>query len=77
VAIHVDEDAPFQSPRGRDELGDDQAVDVFVRREDAFAALEDAIKDGASGSQPTSTYVAKTPHFVAPSGNTGARVRVA
>lgn len=27
------------------EIGDDQAVDVFVRREDAFAALEDAIKD--------------------------------
>lgn len=27
------------------ELGDDQAVDVFVRREDAFAALDDAIKD--------------------------------
>jgi hypothetical protein len=27
------------------EIGDDQAVDVFVRREDAFAALEDAIRD--------------------------------
>jgi hypothetical protein len=26
-------------------MGDPQAVDVFVRREDAFAALEDAIKD--------------------------------
>jgi hypothetical protein len=27
------------------EIGDDQAVDVFVRREEAFAALEDAIRD--------------------------------
>ncbi|HEY8629201.1 MAG TPA: hypothetical protein VIL73_01485 [Gaiellaceae bacterium] len=27
------------------EIGDEQAVDVFVRREDAVAALEDAIKD--------------------------------
>jgi hypothetical protein len=27
------------------EIGDDQAVDVFVRREDAIAALEDAIND--------------------------------
>jgi hypothetical protein len=27
------------------EMGDEQAVDVFVRREDAFAALDDAIKD--------------------------------
>jgi len=27
------------------EIGDDQAVDVFVRRDDAFAALGDAIKD--------------------------------
>jgi hypothetical protein len=27
------------------EVGDVQAVDVFLRREDAFAALEDAIKD--------------------------------
>jgi hypothetical protein len=27
------------------EVGDHQAVDVFVRREDAFAALQDAIKD--------------------------------
>jgi hypothetical protein len=27
------------------ELGDDQAIDVFLRREDAFAALEDAMKD--------------------------------
>jgi hypothetical protein len=27
------------------EIGDDQAVDVFVRREDAFVALNDAIKD--------------------------------
>jgi len=27
------------------EIGDHQAVDVFVRREDAFAALDDAIKD--------------------------------
>jgi hypothetical protein len=27
------------------EVGDEQAVDVFVRREDALQALEDAIKD--------------------------------
>lgn len=27
------------------ELGDSQAVDVFVKREDAFAALEDALRD--------------------------------
>jgi hypothetical protein len=27
------------------EIGDDQAVDVFLRREDALAALEDAITD--------------------------------
>jgi hypothetical protein len=26
-------------------VGDSQAVDVFLRREDAFAALEGAIKD--------------------------------
>jgi hypothetical protein len=26
------------------EIGDEQAVDVFVRREDAFQALEDAIR---------------------------------
>jgi hypothetical protein len=27
------------------EAGDDQAVDVFVRREDAIAALEAALRD--------------------------------
>jgi hypothetical protein len=27
------------------ELGDPEAIDVFLRREDAFAALEDAVGD--------------------------------
>jgi hypothetical protein len=27
------------------ELGDSLALDVFIRREDAFAALEDAVND--------------------------------
>ena len=27
------------------EMGDHRAIDVFVRREDAFAALEDAVED--------------------------------
>jgi hypothetical protein len=27
------------------ELGDQQAVDVFLRREDAYAALKDAVGD--------------------------------
>jgi hypothetical protein len=30
------------------EIGDDQAVDVFVRQEDAFPALEDAVSDEQS-----------------------------
>jgi hypothetical protein len=30
------------------EIGDDHAVDVFVRQEDAFPALEDAVSDEQS-----------------------------
>jgi len=30
------------------ELGDRLALDVFIRREDAFAALEDAAEEGAA-----------------------------
>jgi hypothetical protein len=31
------------------EIGDREAVDVFLRREDAFAALEDAVRTSPTG----------------------------
>lgn len=41
MALGFGQCAPTRSWR----FGDDQAVDVFVRHEDALAAFEDAIKD--------------------------------